>query len=229
MTNDQTNQFNMQERVEQFFTTKHETIKDIPPIVSAHSELQSNTVEIRSLIQLIESTKSLTSAKNNLEERIINGILKLAGAFAAHAVATSDEKLALLGAVSPTTIKGLRNTQLIDSAQKYGDTATPIVTALVPWGITQSDVDSLFTDKQAFQKSIGEIGNQQGSNSATNDQIRSKLSDNQELLKNKVDKLMLPFKTNNPSFYSEYQSARQILDLGGSHSGSKDTPTTPQA
>ena len=225
MTNDQTNQFNMQERVGQFVTTKQEVIKNIQAIVEVHTQLQNNTTVIRNLIQLVESTASLTTTKNNLEEKIITSILKLAGALAAHAVTTSDEKLASLGTITATSLKNIRDTNLIDTAQKYSDVAAPIVNALTPWGISQSDVDALNSDKQAFQKSIGEVGNQQGTNSATNAQIKDKISENQSLLKNKLDKLMLPFKTTNPSFHDEYVAARQIIDLGGSHS----TPDSPQS
>ena len=52
--------------------------------------------------------------------------------------------------------------------------------------------------------------------------LKEKLDEGKTLLKDKLDAMMLPFKSSNPAFYGEYTVARTIVDRAAGH-GSKGT------
>jgi hypothetical protein len=46
-----------------------------------------------------------------------------------------------------------------------------------------------------------------------------------DLLKNVLDVLLMPFQFTQPDFYNEYRSARNIVDTGGNRKAKKEKPT----
>ena len=49
-----------------------------------------------------------------------------------------------------------------------------------------------------------------------------KINEGKTLLKEKIDAMILPFKSSNPAFYGEYKVARTIVERAAGH-GSKGT------
>ena len=47
--------------------------------------------------------------------------------------------------------------------------------------------------------------------------LKEKLDEGKTLLKDKLDAMMLPFKSSNPAFYGEFKVARTIVDRAAGH------------
>ncbi len=60
--------------------------------------------------------------------------------------------------------------------------------------------------------------------SGETDTLPDKIANVTSILRNRLDKVMTRFKKSDPEFYAAYQSARVIVDRGGSSSAAKPAP-----
>ena len=98
--------------------------------------------------------------------------------------------------------------------------ALPLLDKLIPWGITQADLDLLGTDYAEFKQKTPENRNQRAQSTQATATLKEKLHEGKTLVKEKIDPMMLTFKVLNPSFYAEYVVASTIVDRAAGH-GSK--------
>ncbi|MDP4269850.1 MAG: hypothetical protein Q8909_06965 [Bacteroidota bacterium] len=230
MTNKETNELMMMESVDALLIKRMEIIMGKQSIVSAHQQLKQVITDVRSLRQTqSKSTIQESVNKSQLSEQVINGIKKIRTGILAHAASIDSSDFAIIENIKPATLDRIRKSKLVDISRLVYETALTIAPALEEWDVTQADIDDLGTKYPAYNKSISDARTQQSEVSTASDNIHERILDGKILLKDKLDRMIAPFETSNPNFYKEYQSARQVLDLGGSHSSTTDTPNAPQA
>lgn len=222
MNRNEINLFDMLQSVDQFLTNNSTLIQNQPALVSAHTHLHNINEEIFYLNQRqAVGTTTETVLKANQKQEIIQIMLKVGGAMKAHAAATDDVKLKLSVSLSEWELKNMRENDLVIRAKAIYDTALPLATQLVSWGAAQTDLELLNTDFNEFKQKTPDIRNMKVQSTQATATLKEKLDEGKTLLKDKLDAMMLPFKSLNPAFYGEYQSARSIMERAAGH-GSKD-------
>ena len=157
--------------------------------------------------------------KKQLKISLIAKILKISAAMLAHSATTNDPKLKEIASVSETSLNRLRDNDLLTSARATASFGKPIVESLTIWGSDQADLTELDSLVAAYGSVIpGNAADNAAVEQSTSD-IKTKLKEAKALLKDHLDPMMLPFKTLNPTFYGQYENARQVIDTAASHPG----------
>ena len=224
MTRNQLNQQAMLESVAAFLGLRATNLAVNPFIATIATTLTNILQRIRDLKQVQDkSTKGATRTKNELETAIISGILKVGAALKAYATEAKNYELLSIATFTETDIKRLRDSNLADKARTIAEAATPVVGALNIYMVTPEDVTTLSDNLPAYLHALpGSRGVLVQTKQSTAD-IQSKIDEGRQLLKEKLDVHMLPYKSTMPSLYGEYQNARSIVDKAGTQKPSPGT------
>lgn len=223
MNRNEINLFDMLQSVDEFLTQNASLIQNQPALVSAYTQLHSINEEIFNLNQRQSvSTTTETALKSNQKKEMIQILLKVAGAMAAHAAATDDIKLRLTVTLSEWELKNMRENDLVIKAKAIYDAALPLAAQIASWGVTQAELDLLGVDFTEFKQKTPDIRNMKVQSTQATATLKEKLDEGKTLLKEKIDAMMLPFKSSNPAFYGEYSNTRAIVGRAAGH-GSKVT------
>jgi len=218
MTRVEMNQFNMMQSVDQFFTNNQSLISSNPAIVAAVNKLKSLISDINSHSQVqAVSTKADSAIKADAKKNIIDTVLKVAAGMAAHAATTGDTRLKMDADITLSDLKKMRDPDLVIKTRAIHDAALPIATGLAVWGVTQSDIDALYTIVGEYSTQSPGIRNLKAKTVQATTDLKANFDEANALIKTTLDAMMLPFKTLNPSSHGEYLNARVIIDLAGGH------------
>jgi hypothetical protein len=143
-----------------------------------------------------------------------------------HALATKTNDSALQGkvAVELSDLVRVGETVIAPRCQQIHDLANTNQAALADYGVAKEDITALQTAIDAYMPLITKpreavVGRKEVTGSIAQDEDAA-----DKLLKDELDPAMRKFKTKNAPFFSEYTSARMIIDLGERHEKA-GTPT----
>lgn len=130
----------------------------------------------------------------------------------AFAVVTGDKKLENKMAASYSELYQMRNADFIPAIKTIVEAAEAHLEVLSEYGITAEQVEDLKTDFDGFLEINGQPrAFRVASVQATKD-LELFFSEANDILDNKLDKVMSIFKRRDPGFYNGYQAARVIVD-----------------
>jgi hypothetical protein len=224
MTRNQLNQQAMLESVAAFLGLRATDLAVNPVIATLAATLTNILKRIRDLKQVQDkSTKGATRSKTELETAIISGILKIGAALKAYATEAKKYELLSIATFTETDIKRLRDSNLADKARTIHEAATPVVAELNIYMVTPEDVSTLGDNIPAYLKALpGSRGVLVQTKQSTAD-IQTKIDEGRQLLKEKLDVHMQPYKATNPTLFGEYQNARSIVDKAGTQKQGPET------
>ena len=213
MNRTEMNQFNMMQSVDQFFTINLLLLSSNPAIGTNVARLKTLIADINAISQVQAiSTKADTTIKADIKSSLIDGALKVAGGMSAHAAATGDTRLKMIADISFSELNKMRETDFTIKIRAIYDAALPIAEALEVWGVTQADIDGLNTGVEEFTNQSPTIRNVKAKTKQATSGLKTKFDKGNDLLKNTLDPMMLPFKNLNPTLHGEYMTARAIID-----------------
>ena len=213
MTRTEMNQFNMMQSVDQFFTINLLLLSSNPAIGTNVARLKTLIADINAISQVqAVSTKADTTIKADIKNNLIDGALKVAGGMSAHAAATGDTRLKMIADITITDLTRMRETDFTIKIRAIYDAALPIAEALEVWGVTQADIDGLNTGVEEFTNQSPTIRNVKAKTKQATSGLKTKFDEGNDLIKNILDPMMLPFKNLNPTLHGEYLNARAIID-----------------
>ena len=223
MNRKEINLSDMLQSVDQFLNKNVTQFQNQTALMLSHTQLHVINGEIFSLSQLqaVDTTVD-TKLKGNQKTELIQVVMKVSAVLIAHAAATDNTKLKLSAGASEWELKNMRENDLVIKAKAIYDLALPLLDKLIPWGITQADLDLLGTDYAEFKQKTPENRNQRAQSTQATATLKEKLHEGKTLVKEKIDPMMLTFKALNPSFYAEFVVASTIVDRAAGH-GSKGT------
>ena len=224
------NQFNMMQSVVQFFTINQSVLSSNPAIGTNADRLKSLIGDINAISQVqAVSTKPDTTIKADIKSSMIDGALKVAGGMLAHAALTADTRLKMIADITISELSRLRETDLTIKIRALYDAALPIAEALAVWGVTQADIDGLNTGIEDFTTQSPVIRNLKAKTKQATSGLKSKFDEGNDLIKNTLDPMMLPFKNLNPTLHGEYMNARAIIDRRATQTQTQtQTPVPPK-
>ena len=224
MNRTEMNQFNMMQSVDQFFTINLLLLSSNPAIGKNAARLKTLIGEINAISQVqAVSTKADTTIKADIKSSLIDGALKVAGGMSAHAAATGDTRLKMIADISFSELNKMRETDFTIKIRAIYDAALPIAEALEVWGVTQADIDGLNTGVEEFTNQSPAIRNVKAKTKQATSGLKTKFDEGNDLIKNTLDPMMLPFKNLNPTLHGEYLNARAIIDRAATQ-----TPAPPK-
>jgi hypothetical protein len=202
----------------------------LPAFVTVMTELDTMIGDVNSSVQRQETpttgiTLDKATARNALEELI----LEVGGAlFAlANSLQPPNHAMAAEVSVNPSDLDTMAEQRIDDVATRicrHADKHKDVLDS--DFGVTGDRIAELDAARTAFQgvksNPRSAIAGKAGETATLPEKIRGIKS----LLRLRLDKMMLRFRTADPEFYAGYRTARVIVDRRGP-GGGDDTPTPP--
>lgn len=160
----------------------------------------------------IQADKSGAGAEKTLAlVALVTDAHTISSAVAALASDTGDAALAAKVAFSRSDLKRGREAQIITRCENIHAVATENLDALDDeYGVTQAKLNALQTKIDAFRTAQPKPRRTRASGSAATEQLAECFAQADQIATEKLDKLVVQFETGEPTFFSEYTSARRI-------------------
>lgn len=160
----------------------------------------------------LSNSKAITANKAVTLNNLIGKTLTVSGIMQAYAAITGNLKLAGKVALTKTDITKIKETDVEAVIAPVIKQARKNLSNLADYGLTEDMIVELETSLDDFNVLIGQprtVRNQAFAAMTLLDELFDAAND---VVKNKLDKLMMRFKFTNTLFYSEYERARSIVD-----------------
>ncbi len=172
------------------------------------------------------STQQSTGAtldKKTRKENLINAILAVAGPLYALGAALGNNEITAVANTTASKLRSMRDDLLGSRATSIQTLASANAAALIPNGAGAAHLTTLLNQRNTWNANTQRPRQLKASATGHGVNLTAQVKVIDALLKNQIDKLMLPFKAINPSFYAVYLANRVIHDT----SGKKKTPPAP--
>lgn len=211
MENNLENRLSMYQKV-QFYLTHHaaETAA-IPMVATLQDDLEEKVNGVLSLASIVDTDiTGYTVDKQDKRNELTQKILKLSTAIVAYASINDNKILVEKCDESQSSMGDMRDNDLYTFGQLIINEATPIMTNLAPFGIAPADLTAATgaaaTYLEAIQNPRGQINER---NKALTD-LQALMKSTDDLVRDKLDKVMGVYQATNISLYTGYLGARSI-------------------
>ncbi len=185
----------------------------IPIVVNVKNNLDE-------LIQRIEEqnektnpgSQAITTNKNKTLQNLIEKVMALAGTMQAFAAFNDDTILAGKVKLTKSAIIQARETDVEAMLKPIITAARENLSGLADFMVTEEMVTEVETSLDNFKTLIGQPRNIRNQAFAAMSLLDELFETTNNLIKNKLDKLMFRFEFTNTEFYSAYKRARVIVD-----------------
>lgn len=227
MTDKQENTLGMYRAVSKVFDDHSGEYSAVGALVTQVANVNSSIALISQLIiAQTKDTTGVTVDKRLLNTQMVDMALRVAGALKAFGSESNNNDLLAQATVNPSEFTRARDDQRDDIAQRIHNLANANIASLAPYGVTAATLTALQTRIDTYVNAIGKPRAEQVKKSTATDLLQAEFARVDMILEDRIDGLMEQFKEPNPTFYSDYQKARIIVDNTG---GSAEVATPPTA
>lgn len=158
-------------------------------------------------------SKGATATKDNAEDDLIEIILKVASSAYVYGRKTKNESLKALCKVTPSELRQMRDTVLLQKGKDLYSKVNPVIGSLNTYGITAAIMTDLQNKTNTFESTLGSKESKFADSKASRQDLGKLFDDADDILKEEIDTFMDVIKEANVSFYNKYQAARVIKDV----------------
>ncbi len=155
--------------------------------------------------------------KEKLEEEVIKCAILIASGLYTYSFVNNDDPLRKSVDVSPSYLRRLRDNEMYDTCLNIYNKGKKNISVLADCGVSEDMVKNLETSLKDFDTIISTPRDMIDTRSTATEQIIEKFEQIDSILKNILDKLIHVYEYSNPEFFTKYQKARIIVDLGVRH------------
>lgn len=197
----------------------------IPASAGILQELNTSIshIEATSLTQGLNTT-GITQDKASLKHTLAELAAEVSGAVVAYAVKNKNNELRAAVDYSYTDITRYKDSDTIYYCQIILGKAQVHVAELIHYGLTANKLEVLRVAIDAFSTIIGRRQAHKGTKVAATKDLDKLYEETDILLKDVLDRLVLPFKKSDVNFYNKYTHARQIIELGKRSKAEESAP-----
>ena len=167
--------------------------------------------------------KGATADKKQRRSALVIAVNAVSGPLYALGDIQGDHEMKAVANVSPSKLTAMRDDILTSRATSIHVLATAHAAALVSQGVTAAILNNLQAKIAAWSANTQvprqHIATGKGHALALTNTLKSMTG----ILKERLDRLMLPFKASHPSFYAVYKASRVIYD----HASGQNPPPAP--
>ncbi len=231
MTDNQSAQHRMFQAIQGVFALHTTSYQRLPGLVMAHAELERLTKLIAPSAagqQGIDGdTEGVSLVKKSTRQTLATRAADLASLL--HSYADSSKNIALL-TESDYTDKMLyrkSDADIVQISKRLHLLGVAEETALVAEGLEADELKNLDTSIKLFESEIGTPATIIAEGSSGRKARKALFKETMALFRNRLDKLMLRFKSRDLDFYNAYQTARQVINTAKRYED--PTPPAPNA
>lgn len=218
MTDPQENKLSMYRVVEKLLDDNSIIWNGTPAFVTTKNAFSSKIAAISTASQQQQTINTgIATDKKLLKISLINIAAPVAAAVIAYASQTNNNELLNAVNFTQSQLAGTRDDMLGDRCQIIHTKANANLLALAPYGITAPVLTTLQTAITTYTAKVPAPTTAKQSKKTATINIRNLFKETDVILKLQLDKLMLVYKTTNSDFYNNYIGAREIINLGATH------------
>lgn len=185
----------------------------IPIMLMYKNEYDELVSRIISKSEDAQSYMGVSEHKKKLKKTIAMKTSSLSGVIQAFAAGSSNADLANSVKASVSEIEKMKDQDLDAFIRNVIKIAQDKLKDLGDYGITENMLTEILTSLEEFNAMIGKPRSIRNSKFVTLETVAQLFDECNNLLRNKIDKVMLMFRDTKPEFYSSYERARTIVDL----------------
>jgi len=204
------------------------TWSTLPAFADAFTEFRNKLKDFQKVVKT--QSKNITGVAKDKEqekEEMILKALQVTSAIYAFAKTNGNEELATLAKFSPTRLRFTRDALLLEYCNHILALANENAASLVTYGISTTDISSLQSEIEDFETIVAKPRETLGTRVDATSDLSARMKGLDFILKNRMDPLMLSFKTSSATFYAKYKNARMIINLGIRHEKEAAIDLTP--
>lgn len=219
----------MFQTVEEFLNKNSSSFEDKPLMKAAIADLKQCNATIHSLNEAQSvSTRADFAIKAEDRKMLLDNGLKVSDGLKAIAAMNKDTRLKVEADVSRWELGRLRENDMLIRLKQLHATAQPYMAELLALGVEASVVDSLDSDSSKLMQTSPAIRNIKVKTRQATIELGETVISTNNLIRETLDPMMLPFKNINPTLYGEYQNARKVADVKGGRSTKESTELKPE-
>ena len=230
MNDRQNSKLNMGQRTLETLKRYEQLYINIPPMVAAVAELKDNITSIRDVqlekVQVNVSAASLE--KRAAERRMIEPSVKMSNALYVIGFTTENKDLITLQGISERSFYNATNNAALTLARKILGIAQEYASELANYGIGTAEITALETAIKDYHTLIAKPMDSIGEKKQKTTNLVQLFASFDSIFYDKLDKLMVLFKTSQPDFYDEYKTARNIIFQNEGKSTAVKNPRNPK-
>lgn len=200
----------------------------VPRLVEVTTELETVIGSITRLAGVKDSATSGTAeAKNNAETDLVNSLMKVGGSLRSLARLDKDASMKEQASLRRSRLSRMRAPQLSIKAESIFELATANAEKLTAHGTSAESLAALRSKIDAFDEAVGMQGTGMAKQVGATENLPDLFKDADEILHEEINGLVENLRDDYPDFYAQYNSAKEIKDLGLRHNPPPDDPEKP--
>ena len=214
MNKQQTAKANSHQAIAGIFLRHPEAVSSIPALELAVEEFTNELLGIDTNVKIQISPNGASAAKQAALIRLIDCAEQTAGAVHSLAEATEDVELGEQVGFSRSDLIEGSGAAIVARCKGIYDIAKDKLASLGDHGVTQAKLTAFNQAIKTYDTLRSTPRQAKAARSATTKQLARAFPRVERLLDGRIDKLMVQFKSSNPEFYDQYQTARDIVTAG---------------
>lgn len=205
--------FRMFTNVQSVMDTNTTTWVSIPIVSGFKNELDEVIQRIDAIyFDNYDDSKAITRKKDSLRDKLTIKVPVLTASLYVLGELNGDEKLKDYKSFTKSSLKNMKELAMVAVVSSIIKTAREKLEDLAIMGISEAQITEMETTLDDFKHLIGEARNVRNSVYANINEADQLIDAGNQLLRNKVDKVMKVFELTHPNFYDLYTRARSIVN-----------------
>ena len=214
MTKREENKLSMYKAVLKFFDDNVAKLERIPVIASIIEGYRGLVGEVESKHEEHQTAaKGFADHKGDRKVDLVEELVTIGDILFAYAARINDQRLKALFKVTPSGLKEMRDTELLNRARTMHDRAEEHLTDLEEFTIDEAVLQVLQERIDAYEEALTGREAAAGTQTAARVALTDRFSAVDDILYDQLDPLMEVFRTEDRDFYNEYKSVRVIKDI----------------
>ena len=200
----------------------------IPAFVMAMGDLGVKVayIEAQALIQAGKTT-GLTLNKTNAKKAMCDKAFEISSAVGSYASTVKNAELAAQVDFTYSDIARSRDIETAGLCENIRTLATNNLVQLADYAVTAADLTDLAKKIAAYKSALANPTDARVSKKTATANIEAGFIEFDDILENRMDKLMPKFQAISADFVKDYWNARNIVDIAASHASPTPAPPTP--
>lgn len=223
MNKRQENKLSMYLAVQQVLTGNEKSWSGITAFGKAKAELSEIVASIAAARQTQETnTTGITADKAAKRQLMAEKAIEMSSAVQAYATDKKDKALFESVHYSISDLLRGNDTSARDHSQIIHDRAKEVLGSLADYGITKATLGSFQAAIKEYSDLLSAPRVAKTVSKTATDSLEKAFKSADDVLLNRLDKLMEQFRVKTPGFYEQYHNSRIIVDLGIRHENGED-------
>lgn len=229
MTRDEQNYYAMLLATKGIIDDNMEYVKSIPALTVASQKLDQYVVQIESKDdEYLNLPKGSSQRKRDLESELRTQAYALCNSLYVFGRQNNDSNICELVDINQSDFAKLKGAVLINKGKKVKELLDVHGSKLDIYGTTTDDITNFNNVLKDCDEANTKRNTLKTGSVSSRKELKVIFDDTNTFIKEELDKMMEVVRLKNPSFYTKYKNARQIIDLGGGHPGGNNPPAPPK-